>query len=113
MLIGGIMVFLLLFRHGMELHVLLQRKRGAIVERRWWSPGPQSDAGSIIREADHHDWTNTVMHTVIADTPETALAAPPGGAEAPTSHDDRAEAKPLDLQAEALLHVVVLHDVDF
>jgi hypothetical protein len=28
------------------------------------------------------------------------------------SHDDGAEAEPLDLEAEALLHVIVLHDVE-
>ena len=55
-----------------------------------------------------------MMYTVIADAAETRLGGAFGGrAEATAAHDNSAEPEPLDLEAEPLLHVVVLHDVDF
>ncbi|GJN32669.1 hypothetical protein PR202_gb21189 [Eleusine coracana subsp. coracana] len=52
------------------------------------------------------------MHAVVADAAEPPLAGPASGAEPFAPHDDGAEAEPLNLEAEALLHVVVLDDVD-
>ena len=55
-----------------------------------------------------------MMYTVVADAAETRLGGAFGGrAEATAAHDNSAEPEPLDLEAEPLLQVVVLHDVDF
>ncbi|BAT02053.1 Os07g0551501, partial [Oryza sativa Japonica Group] len=67
---------------------------------------------TIVGETHHHHGAHTVVHAVIADASKPPLAGPPGGAEALAPHDDRAEPKPLHLEAEPLLHVVILDDVD-
>ena len=68
----------------------------------------------VIGITNHNNRADTVMYTVIADAAETRLGGAFGGrAEATAAHDNSAEPEPLDLEAEPLLHVVVLHDVDF
>lgn len=68
----------------------------------------------VIGITNHNNRADTVMYTVIADAAETRLGGAFGGrAEATAAHDNSAETEPLDLEAEPLLHVVVLHDVDF
>lgn len=53
-----------------------------------------------------------MLHAVIADAAELPFAPPPGGADATAAHDDGAQSQPFNLQAQPLLHVVILHDVD-
>ena len=68
----------------------------------------------VIGITNHNNRADTVMYTVVADAAETRLGGAFGGrAEATAAHDNSAEPEPLDLEAEPLLHVVVLHDVDF
>ena len=68
----------------------------------------------VIGITNHNNRADTVMYTVIADAAETRLGGAFGGrAEATAAHDNSAEPEPLDLEAEPLLQVVVLHDVDF
>lgn len=68
----------------------------------------------VIRKPHHHNWANTVVDAVIGDAAEPAhLGGSLGGAEAAATHNDDAELKPLDFQAQPLLHVVVLNYVDF
>ena len=63
--------------------------------------------------ADDDDGTDTVVDAVIADAAEpTFIVAAMNGAESPASHDDSTESEPLDLEAQPLLHVAILHDVD-
>lgn len=63
--------------------------------------------------ADDDDGTDAVVDAVIADAAEpTVIVAAMNGAESPASHDDSTESEPLDLEAQPLLHVVILHDVD-
>ena len=63
--------------------------------------------------ADDDDGTDAVVDAVIADAAEpTVIVAAVNGAESPASHDDSTESEPLDLEAQPLLHVVILHDVD-
>lgn len=66
----------------------------------------------FIGEPYDDDRTDAVMHTVVTDTAEPGLGGRLRSAEAPAAHNDGAEAEPLDLQAQPLLHVVVLHYVD-
>ena len=68
----------------------------------------------VIGITNHNNRADTVMYTVVADAAETRLGGAFGGrAEATAAHDNSAEPEPLDLEAEPLLQVVVLHDVDF
>nr|GLL28814.1 Os07g0551501 [Ipomoea trifida] len=60
------------------------------------------------RISDHNNRANTVLHTVITDGSKPAFGAPAGSAEASAPHYHSAEPKPLDLQAQPLLHVVLL-----
>lgn len=66
----------------------------------------------VIRESNDDDRTDAVVHTVVTNTAEPSIGAPPRGSEAPAAHNDGDQTKPLDLQAEPLLQVVILHDVD-
>ena len=91
--------------HGLALVALLHRHHGTT------DPGGTA-AVLIVGIADDNDGADAVVHAVVADAAEAAVAAAANGAEAPAPHDDGAEAETLDLEAEALLHVVVLHDVD-
>lgn len=53
-----------------------------------------------------------MVYGVIADVAKVALVGSPGGPKTLTSHDNDAEAKPLDLKAEPLFHIAVFHYVD-
>ncbi|RDX79893.1 hypothetical protein CR513_39626, partial [Mucuna pruriens] len=66
----------------------------------------------VIGIANNNDRADTMVDTIITDTPELAVVAAAHGAEAAAPHDDGAEAEPLHLQTQPLLHVVILHDVD-
>jgi hypothetical protein len=71
-----------------------------------------SSSRSIIRVAHNHHGADTVVHAVVTDAPEPPFAGPARGAEATAAHDQGGQAEALGLEAEALLHVVVLDDVD-
>nr|GMD11450.1 nitric oxide synthase-interacting protein [Ipomoea batatas] len=62
----------------------------------------------LVRISDHNNRANTVLHTVITDGSKPAFGAAPGSAEAAAPHYHSAEPKPLNLQAQPLLHVVLL-----
>ena len=66
----------------------------------------------VIGEPHDDDRTDAVVHTVVTDTAEPGLGGPLRSPESPAAHHDGAEAEPLDLQAQPLLHVVVLDYVD-
>jgi hypothetical protein len=70
------------------------------------------DSLGLLGEPDNNNGADAMANTIIADTPEPALAIPLGGPEASAPHDDGIDAKPLDLEADPLLHVVVLDDVN-
>ncbi|PWZ40378.1 hypothetical protein Zm00014a_015470 [Zea mays] len=104
-LLSGVMILgLLLLRNGVQ-HIL-STNRG---EQTTCLP---TLGRTVIREAHHHNRADNVMHAVVADAAEPPLAGPPRGAEALAPHDDGAEREALDLEAEALFHVVVPDDVD-
>ena len=72
-----------------------------------------SDGILIFGIANDDDGTDAVVDAVIADAVKpTVIVAKVNGAKSPASHDDRTESEPLDLEAQPLLHVVILHDVD-
>ena len=52
------------------------------------------------------------MHAVVADAPEPPFRGPAHRPDPAAPHDDGAQSEPFNLQAEPLLHVVVLDDVD-
>lgn len=68
--------------------------------------------GVVLLISHHHHGAGAVLHAVIADAAELPFAPPPGGADAAAAHDDGAQSQPLNLQAQPLLHVVILHDVN-
>jgi hypothetical protein len=103
-LLSSIMVLSLLLRHWVQ-HVLRPC-------RCLHASSLPTLRHGIIRVTHHYHGADTVVHTVVTDAAEPTLVAPPRGAEPFAPHDDGAEAEPLDLEAEALLHVVVLDDVD-
>ncbi|KAB8100084.1 hypothetical protein EE612_030458, partial [Oryza sativa] len=73
---------------------------------------PTASRRTIIRVAHDHDGADAVVHAVVADAPEPPFARPARGAEAAAAHDHGGQAEALGLEAEALLHVVVLDYVD-
>lgn len=77
--------------------------------------GNRHDGGVIllIRISDDDNRTNAVPDAVIANAPEPAVAPSLGGAESPAPHDDSTQPQPLHLQTQPLLHVMILHNVDF
>jgi hypothetical protein len=103
-LLRSVMVLAFFLRHGVQ-HILSTNRGGQ-------TSGLPTLGRAVIREAHHHNGADTVVHAVVADAAEPALAGPPRGAEALAPHDDGAEREALDLEAEALLHVVVPDDVD-
>lgn len=60
----------------------------------------------------HDDRTDAVVDAVVADAAESTVVAAAHRTEPPAPHDHGIQAEPLDLQAQPLPHVVVLHDVD-
>lgn len=66
----------------------------------------------FIGKPDDDDRTDAVVNAVVTDTAEPGTGAPLSSSEAAAAHNDGDEAEPLDLQAEPLLHVVVLDYVD-
>jgi hypothetical protein len=70
-------------------------------------------AGILIFGIPHHDdRTDAVVDAVVANAAESTVAAAASRTKPSAPHDHRIQAKPLDLQAQPLPHVVVLHDVD-
>lgn len=71
-----------------------------------------SAAVLVIRISHHHHWTNTMMHAIITDASQLPIVPSFGGTESSAPHDHRVQPQPLHLQAQPLLHVMVLHYVD-
>lgn len=68
----------------------------------------------LVRKAHDDDGAHAVVHAVVADCAQPApLGRPLGRTEPSAAHDHGTESQALYLQAQPLLHVVVLHDVDF
>lgn len=66
----------------------------------------------IIRKSDDDYRADAVVHAVIANAAEPSLGGALGGTNATAAHDDGAQSEPFNFQAEPLLHVVVLDDMD-
>lgn len=106
------MVLLVLLRHRVELSLPSHQRFPGAAAALAIVPVTARTIFVIGTPNDDHG-TNTMVDAVITDAPKPALGGSPGRAEAAAPHDDGAEAQPLHLQAKPLLHVVVLHYVDF
>ena len=90
------------------IHRLIFKRRAQLIPE----GAATTSSHSIIRVAHNHHKAGAVVHAVVADAPEPPFPDPARGAEAAAAHDQGGQAKALGLEAEALLHVVVLDDVD-
>ena len=78
-----------------------------------WGNSIGTVAGVLVFGVPHHDdRTDAVVDAVVADAAESTVAAAARRTEPPAPHDHRIQAESLDLQAQPLPHVVILHDVD-
>lgn len=67
----------------------------------------------LIRISHDNNRTDAMPHTVIANTAKPPIASSLCCPKSPAPHDHSTQSKSLNLQTEPLLHIMILHNVDF